>query len=143
MRLEPTDPDRHHSLTYPMEIGAPKFELVPIKQQKDLMINAARLYAKQEYDRIMELVAVLQKQAQEIKDRLDLTDQIHAAEYKFQLFAGSLYWLLYDTILQNTRLIQQGPNDWSCGKPDHYEYITQVQWLGDQTWIEIKNDETK
>lgn len=137
MKLQPTDPDKHHSLTYPMDIGAPKFELVPVTQQKDLMINAARMYAEQEYNRIIELVVVLQKQAEQIKQRLDLTDKIHAAEYKFKLFAGQCYWLVFDSSIQNTRLVHQGPDTWSTGKPDQYEYITQVKWLGDQTWIEV------
>ena len=47
----------------------PAFDLVPVEKQKDLMINHARMYAQQEYNRIMELVAVLQKQAQDIRRR--------------------------------------------------------------------------
>ncbi len=39
------------------------FELVPVQSQKDHMLNIARLSAQQEYDRIMELVNVLRKQA--------------------------------------------------------------------------------
>ena len=30
-----------------------------------------------------------------------------------------------------------GPNDWSTGKPDDYEYVTQVKFLGDHTWEEV------
>ncbi len=52
---------------YPTEVGAPSFDLVPVSKQKDIMINHARMYAQQEYNRIMELVAVLQKQADSIK----------------------------------------------------------------------------
>jgi hypothetical protein len=52
---------------YATEVGAPRFDLVPVENQKDLMVNAARLHAQQEYDRIMELVAVLQRQAADIK----------------------------------------------------------------------------
>ena len=52
---------------YPTEAGGIKFDLVPVTKQKDLMINHARMYAQQEYDRIMQLVEVLDKQAQEIK----------------------------------------------------------------------------
>ena len=59
---------------YPTEAGGHKFDLVPVTQQKDLMINHARMYAQQEHDRIMELVAVLEKQAQAIKRRLDADD---------------------------------------------------------------------
>ena len=64
---------------YPTEAGGPKFDLVPITKQKDHMLNVARLHAQQEYDRIMELVTVLQRQASDIKRRLDVTDMVHAA----------------------------------------------------------------
>jgi len=64
---------------YPTEAGSVKFDLVPVESQKDLMVNAARMHAQQEYDRIMELVAVLQRQADDIKRRLDITDMVRAA----------------------------------------------------------------
>jgi ribosome recycling factor len=67
MRFEPEDPERRNMLPYAMDIGAPKFDLVPVTQQKDIMLNVARLHAQQEYDRIMELVKVLQKQADQIR----------------------------------------------------------------------------
>jgi hypothetical protein len=88
----------------------------------------------------MELVTVLQKQAEQIKHRLDLTDMVHQAVYNFQLANGNTYWLLYDHRKQFTRLSINGPYDWSTGKPEEYEYICQVKWLGDHTWIEVEND---
>jgi hypothetical protein len=127
---------------YPTEIGSPKFDLVPVTKQKDVMVNVARLHAKQEYNRIMELVEVLQRQASEIQTRLDLTDQVHGAIYEFQLTHGNIYWLLYDSKKNCTRLCIQGPNEWSVGKPNHYEYITRIKWLGDYTWIEIEDENT-
>jgi hypothetical protein len=122
---------------YATEAGGPKFDLVPVEKHKDIMLNVARLHAKQEYDRIMELVQVLQKQAEQIKHRLDLTDMVHAAKYDFQLANGNIYWLLFDTRKQCTRLTINGPNDWSSSAPLEYEYICKVQWLGDHTWIEV------
>jgi len=124
---------------YPTEAGGPKFDLVSVEKHKDIMLNVARLHARQEYDRIMELVAVLQKQAEQIKHRLDLTDMVHAAKYDFQLSNGNIYWLLFDTRTQFTRLSINGPNDWSSGKPVDYEYICKVKWLGDHTWIEVED----
>jgi hypothetical protein len=120
-----------------MEVGAPKFELVPVTKQKDLMINAARMNAQKEYDRIMELVHVLQRQANEIKQRLDLTDQVHAAVYQFQIYHGQCYWLAYDDRKGGTALLHQGPQDWSTGVPEQYRYITCIKFLGDHTWIEV------
>jgi len=125
---------------YATESSGPKFDLVPVEKHKDIMLNVARLHAKQEYDRIMELVTVLQKQAEQIKHRLDLTDMVHAAKYDFQLANGNIYWLLFDHIKQFTRLSIHGPNDWSGRAPEQYEYICRVKWLGDHTWIEVEDD---
>lgn len=122
---------------YPTEVGGPKFDLIPVTERKDLMVNAARMHAEQEYNRIMEMVAVLSRQAEEVKRRLEITDMVHKAEYQFQPAHGQTYWLLYDTEAEVTRLAIQGPADWTTGKPEKYEYITQVKWLGDYTWIEV------
>jgi hypothetical protein len=126
---------------YATEAGGPKFDLVPVTKQKDLMINHARIYAQQEYDRIMELVAVLEKQAQQIKRRLEVTDAVHAAVYQFQVVMGKEYWLVFDTRKQHTLLTQNGPDDWSSSAPEDYEYITRVKYMGDHTWLELNEKE--
>jgi hypothetical protein len=118
----------------------PKFDLVPVEKQKDIMINVARMHAQQEYNRITDLVRVLESQAQEIKRRLEITDAVHSAEYQFQTYHGQTYWLVFDTNKQKTILVKSGPNDWSSSAPKNYEYITQVKWLGDYTWIEVKEE---
>ena len=123
---------------YPTEAGGVKFDLVPVTKQKDIMINHARMYAQQEYDRIMELVAVLEKQAQQIKRRLDVTDAVHAAEYQFQVVMGNCYWLVWDRRKEKTLLVLTGPNDWATGVPLDYEYQMQVKYMGDHTWLEIE-----
>jgi hypothetical protein len=101
------------------------------------MLNAARMHAEQEYNRIMDVVKVLQKQADEIKRRLYITDAVHAAEYQFQVYHGQTYWLCFDSKINRTRLCHQGPNDWTTGAPESYSYIAPVKWLGDYTWIEV------
>jgi hypothetical protein len=116
---------------------APKFDLVPVTQQKDLMINHARMYAQQEYDRIMELVSVLQKQADDIRRRLDVTDAVHAAVYQFSPVMGNTYWLAWDRRRQHTILTPHGPDDWSSSAPEDYEYQAQVRYMGDHTWLEV------
>jgi len=122
---------------YPTEAGGVKFDLVPVTKQKDLMINHARIYAQQEYDRIMELVTVLEGQAQAIKRRLEITDAVHAAVYQFQPVMGNIYWLVWDKRKQHTLLTQHGPADWSSSAPEDYEYKTQIKYMGDHTWMEI------
>ena len=124
---------------YPTEAGGVKFELVPVTQQKDLMINHARMFAQQEYDRIVELVNVLEKQAQAIKRRLEITDAVHAAVYQFQPVMGNIYWLVWNQRKQHTLLTQNGPDDWSSDAPEDYDYRAQVKYMGDHTWMEIKD----
>ena len=120
---------------YATEAGSVKFELIPVEKQKDLMINHARMYAQQEYDRIMELVTVLEKQAQQIKRRLEITDSVHAAEYQFSPVMGNAYWLVWDKRKEKTLLIHTGPTDWSSSAPEDYEYQAQVKYMGDHTWL--------
>ena len=125
------------AVPYATESSGPKFDLIPIEKQKDRMLNVARLHAQQEYDRIMELVSVLERQAAQIKRRLEITDAVHAAEYQFQIAHGNVYWLVYDSRKNINRLCMRGPEGWSSGPPEDYQYIAQVQWLGDHSWIEV------
>jgi len=122
---------------YPTEVGGPAFDLIPITKQKDIMVNVARMHGQQEYNRIMELVAVLQKQAASIKRRLEITDAVHAAKYQFQTYHGQIYWLAYDNKNKNTILCHLGPGEWFTAPPEHYEYMCRVKWLGDYTWVEV------
>lgn len=125
---------------YPTDVGAPSFDLIPVSKQKDIMVNHARMYAQQEYNRIMELVSVLQKQAAGIKRRLDVTDMVHSAEYQFQIVMGQCYWLVWDTRKQKMLLVSLGPNDWSTGSPNDYEYQIRVKYMGDHTWLEVDDE---
>ena len=126
---------------YPTEAGGVNFDLIPVTKQKDLMINHARMYAQQEYDRIMELVNVLQKQAEQIKRRLAVTDAVHAAEYQFQVVMGNIYWLVWENQKSKTLLVLTGPNGWSSSAPNSYDYIAAVKYMGDHTWLEVDNDQ--
>lgn len=101
------------------------------------MLNVARLHAQQEYDRIMQLVEVLQQQAAQLKRRLDITDMVHAAEYKFQIAHNNCYWLVNDQKHNKIILSQLGPEDWTTGCPNYFEYLARVKWLGDYSWIEV------
>ena len=125
---------------YPVEVGGPAFDLIPVEKQKDIMVNVARMHARQEYSRIMELVTVLQRQADEVRKRVDITDLVHAAKYSFQIYHGQCYWLAYNRWHGGTILTQTGPAEWSTTAPEYYEYICRVKWLGDYTWIEVDNE---
>ena len=136
MDITKEDMTKRYALAYPMEVGAPKFDLVPIEKEKDQMINIARLSAEQEYNRIMEIVTVLQRQAEAIKKRLDITDMVYNAKYNFKVIPGKRYYLIFDKRKSIILLSPMGPNDWSSGIPVDYEYRARVICMGDYSWME-------
>jgi len=144
VKLTDQDPARHNNIAYPMEIGDQFFAPINIEKEKDLMLSLARMNATQEYERIMESVRVLKKQADELMRRVELTNLIHSAKFGFKPVPGKNYWLFRHTGTKFTAphigLGSMGPDDWSS-TPDEYEFIAQVKCLGDQTWQEVKNDE--
>ena len=42
-----------------------------------------------------------------------------------------------DTTRDELLLSHLGPRDWSTAAPVEYDYIAEVKWLGDHTWIEV------
>jgi hypothetical protein len=44
---------------------------------------------------------------------------------------------VYDSRKNFTRLVLTGPTEWCTGKPQEYDYICRVKWLGDYNWIEV------
>lgn len=138
MKIEIKDLMEHHSKPYPMEVGAPRFQPIEVAKQKDIMINAARANAEKEYSRIMEMVRVLQQQADALIRRLDITEMVHGARYGFQPAINKKYWLYKDTRKNFVGLTPIGPGEWILGgTPADYEYIAHVKFLGDQTWEEV------
>lgn len=140
MRIEDTDPARHAAIEYPMEVSAPVFAPIKVMEEKDKAVNVARQNAQLEYDRIMEQAAVLVKQAKALQARLDATEMVHAAKFSFNPIHGKIYHLYIDQKNQTPMLIQNGPNDWSCGIPMHWKYSMAVKKLGDSTWAIVDED---
>lgn len=121
-----------------MEVGAPRFAPIDILKQKDIMINAARANAEKEYNRIMESVRVLQKQAEALIRRLEITEMVHGAKYSFNPAINKCYWLFKDKKRDYIGLTPIGPGEWILGgTPEDYEYLAHVKFLGDQTWEEV------
>ena len=78
------------------------------------------------------------KQAEEIKERVDLAKIIATAEYGFkpiQLRSYHLYKKDHRFILT---LI--APNEWSS---PYHEYIAEVRQLGDSTWEKVTEKKEK
>lgn len=141
MRIEDADPARHAGIEYPMEVGAPVFAPIKVTEEKDKAVNVARQNAKLEYDRIMEQAEVLMKQARALQARLDATELVHSAKFSFNPIHGKIYHLYFDARNGVNVLIQNGPQEWSCGIPADWTYSMAVKKLGDSTWAVSEDEE--
>lgn len=139
MELEPQDLMCRSNLPYPMEIGSPAFAPIEIVKEKDIILNTGKLHAKQEYERIMEQVDVLKRQADKLINRMQVSELMHSCVYGIKPVHGKVYHVYYDSYKKFNTLSVNSQSSWSAF-PEHYTYIMSVKLMGDSTWEEVIDD---
>lgn len=134
MKITPEDIIKKPFVPYPLDRGAPKFHLIDVKSIKDQEYNLALKQAQQEFDKLREVADVITGQVNQIKARMELTQQIYLAEYNFKPVPGKTYWLVRHSKKNVLILCLLGPEDWAHGPPEVYEYIKQVRSLPNGLW---------
>ncbi len=134
MQLTEYDPFKKTSAPYALDRGAPKFDLVEVKNKKDQNYNLAIQQAQKEFENLKQIADVINKQAQQIKERLEISELIYQAEYSFSPVAGGEYWLVKDIEKDILTVCVLGPNDWSTEAPNNYEYISKIKYLANGLW---------
>jgi hypothetical protein len=126
-------------IEYAHSVGG--FAIVPTKEGN---IKASAMQAMQEQtqiqlDMIMEQMKVLAKQAQELKDRADISSLIYEAKMSFKPVIGKLYHL-YETKETTHLLSLLSPADWGerCPYP---HFLASVKLLADHTWQVVEKSE--
>jgi len=137
MQITEHDTFKKTSSTYALDRGAPAFDIVDVKSKKDQQYNLAIQQAQKEFENLKQIADVINKQAVQIKDRLDLTKLIYQAEYNFTPVAGNTYWLAEESNKMIITLLVLGPNDWSAGCPQNYKYIANVRFLSNGLWEKV------
>jgi|LakMenEpi03Aug12_release.lakeMendotaPanAssembly.Ray.scaffolds.fasta_scaffold253050_4 hypothetical protein len=134
MQITEFDPYKKASALYALDRGAPKFDLIEVKDKKDQQYNLAIKQAQHEFDNLKQIADVIQQQALQIKERIELTQKIYSAEYNFELVPDNVYWLAQNTEKNILILCLLGPEDWSAGAPSNYNYIQKVKYLANGLW---------
>ena len=73
----------------------------------------------------------LAKQAQDIRDRVEISEKIYLAEMNFEPLVGFTYHL-YERAGERFVLSMVGPKEWGTKPP--YPFIATVRLLADHTW---------
>lgn len=134
MQITEQDPYKKASSPYALDRGAPSFALVDVKNKKDQLYNLAVESARQEFNNLKQIADVINKQASDIKDKIEVTQLIYSASYNFEPKPGTEYWLANDTKEGKIILCLLGPDDWSTKPPTNYSYIQKVRCLANGLW---------
>ena len=118
-------------LEYPHHIGG-----IVIKPEDNGKIKSRALTAMREQTniqmaQIQKQVELLAQQANELKERVEMSEKIYMADLSFEPLIGHTYHLYMKE--GSYKLLLIGPDDW-VKLPKTLEYIGTVKMLGDHTW---------
>lgn len=131
-KMEMMSADLPGLMEYAHSVGG--FAIVPndygaIKSQA---LETMQEQAQMQIDQIAEQMKLLAKQAQSIKDRVEVSQEIFAAKYDFKPIVGKHYYL-YEMASGQRRLSFIGPDEWGP-KGATMTFIAKVKLLADHTW---------
>lgn len=98
------------------------------------MVDQTNRQMKQIYDQLELLV----NQANDLKARVEISEQIYTAEMGFKPLTGHIYHL-YEN--EGKRVLSMiGPNEWG-GKCKYEKFVATAKLLGDHTWDVLNKSE--
>lgn len=118
-------------LPYPHHVGG-----IVIKPEDNGKIKSRAMVAMREQtaiqmNQIQKQVELLAQQANELRERIEMSEKIYTADLSFEPLIGHVYHLYKKE--SHYKLMLVGPDDW--GKlPKTLEYIGTVKMLADHTW---------
>ncbi len=133
--VNPIDADKitenPNVLPYPHHRGSAV--VAPVDRGKVKGRAMAAMYEQTDLhlDQIRQQIELLARQAQAIKDRVDISEKIYAAEMGFEPVIGKMYHL-YLRKNGNHVLSLVSPQEW--GRKPPYEFVASVKLLADHTW---------
>lgn len=143
-QINPIDPDKITEapglIPYPHNIGSPAF-----KPNEEGAIRSASMKAMEEQceiqlDKIKQQIALLSKQAQEIKDRYEISKAVYASKMSFEPVVGNVYYL-YARKEGEFVLSMVAPDQWGKSVPFKH-FVSAVKLLGDKTW-QVQDEDQK
>ena len=118
-------------LPYPHHVGGIVIKPEDTGKIKSRALTAMREQTDIQMNQIQKQVELLMQQANDLKERVEISEKIYLADLSFEPIIGQTYHLYLKEDVYKWLLI--GPEDW--GKlPKTLEYVGTVKMLGDHTW---------
>ena len=130
--------DVPHLLPYAHHVGSAIIRPLDKGRTKGLAMKAMYQQTETQLLQIREQVETLIRQAQEIHDRISLSEKIYKADCGFRPVVGHIYFL-YEKKDGSWVLSMISPQEW--GKNPPYIYLAKAELLADSTWKVIDTAE--
>jgi len=118
-------------LPYASHIGSAIIKPLESGKERGLGMKAMYQQTDVNLNRIKEQVEVLIKQAQQIHDRIEFSEQIYQADCGFKPVIGQKYYL-YERENDSKFLSMITPEEW--GKRTDLSFVCAAKLLADHTW---------
>ena len=127
--------DQPHLLPYANHVGSAIIKPIDKGKVKGLAMSAMYQQTEKSLLQIKEQVETLIKQAQEIHDRIDISEKIYQADVRFRPIIGKTYHV-YERDNGTWTLSLISPDEWRGDPP--YIFLATVELMADHTWDIIK-----
>jgi len=124
-------------LPYAHHMGSAIIKPIDKGRTKGLAMSAMYEQTEVQLHQIKEQVETLVRQAQQIHDRIELSEKIYKADCGFKPIPNKLYYL-YDRGDSEWILSMVSPNEWGKNMP--YSYLATVELFSDSTWKVIETN---
>ncbi len=140
--INPIDPDKVSEnpglIPYPHTIGSPAFSPSKEGAIKSSAMSSMEEQCDMQLDQIKEQIALLAKQADEIKQRYEVSKAVYSAKMSFSPVVGQIYHL-YAREEEAFVLSMVSPEEWGASVPFKH-FVASVKLLSDHTWKVVRSD---
>jgi hypothetical protein len=119
-------------IAYPHTVGSIAIRPEDQGKLKSRALTAMREQTNRQLEQLQKQAELLAAQANELRKRVEVSEQIYLAELSFEPFVGNIYHLYKKEDKYKLMLI--APNEWGTSKRIYLEYISSVKLLSDHTW---------
>ena len=127
-----------HLLPYAHTLGSAIIKPLDKGRIKGLAMAAMYEQTGDKLQLIKEQIELLVSQAQDIHDRINLSEKIYEARYSFKPVIGQQYYLYLDDT-DKYILSMISPHEW--GKSLKYKFLSSAIVLSDHTWKILEQNE--
>ena len=118
-------------LPYAYHVGSAMIKPIDRGRVKGRALSAMYEQTDRQLDQIREQVELLAAQAEAIRKRVEISEQIYQADTSFQPLVGHTYHLYRRA--DGTELLSMiAPEEWGRSSP--YEFVATARLLADHTW---------